>query len=190
MRVLLYINIKVIDIQRTIIYIFRYVPEWPFEQIGVGYTSSPFFNLDYDVISGPTTYDGIPTAVVQRKHSMTVTPANIIHSQLVNTQGCQLSAESNVVQPVKQCRELLKQLLEFTFLCTDENIVGNLKVELEGVVNQYYAHLPSVHGIPLNKRTPKRQRADLFRPRKKKLPPPGNWTPIFAILFTRGNKCI
>ena len=121
------------------------------------YRDSPFFTIDNDVIAGGS----LQVPPIMATDNAQQCEDELHYQELSNTQQSSTSGES-LQAAASNCRELLKQLTDYTYLCDNVEPLTQLQLTLSNAVSQLALHMPNDSGILLN--------TQVDRQRKKKRP--------------------
>ena len=165
--------------------IYKHFPEWGWEAMSPIYKDSPYFKIDSNVVpddsmmistlkASTDTHDTPntvpPSGEVYRAQSDEVPLEKFIDSSSQNQPIINLKHEG------RSCREILKELQNLTYLCTNGNAFQTLKDDLQTALNKFKQCLPSESGIlieaPKSKQPPKLKKgttANENQPTKTKL---------------------
>jgi len=129
------------------------------------YRDSPYFTIDTDVIQL------LPagTSMVQNVGADTGENADDVNGEGEDVAAAESlgSTESQAVQ----CREVLRQFVDATYLCSDSEQLAQLHTVLVSALAQFRQHLPADAGLQLNVPQRKRRRAPQSgRPRLQPIP--------------------
>ena len=124
--------------------VFENFEEFNWDSLPASYTSSPYFNLDYGVISEPQhgvhADDSLEIEENELNTPDIVIDKNVIIKELPQKKNAKRSTAT-------ACRELLNEIKSLTYLITDEEVLDQLKKDLSISLKKLEVSVPRNDGI-------------------------------------------
>ena len=166
--------------------IYKHFPEWGWEAMSPYYSSSPYFQIDPNVVpplsskgcsSTDCTIMQDSTQKEKEKGSKeysskctTSTKSPVAHEdseKKAEVAGKSSKQSVSVQNEGRCCRELLKEIQDLTYLCADGRALESLKQDLQKALGNFRPLVPSEHGIFMEVTRPKKN----IMAKPKKSPP-------------------
>ena len=152
--------------------IYQHFPEWGWEAMSPSYSSSPYFQIDCNVIN-PSISSGASASQTEQSETSIVSHQEIQQTELnknqedgvaetpaVATDSAAVPQHSafRVQSMGRCCRELLKEIQDLTYLCANEVAFQSLQQNLQKALTSFRPQVPSENGIFMEVNCPAKEK--------------------------------